>query len=319
MGAVVMLLSTIVFTGCNNEKNDLDNYAFIKDVEYTSAVIEKNNNIYLYDKNYNYLEPIGELSRFKELSALSEDSEYVAFKYVDEKNKINLYNVKNRETKVLEIEEPGEISYIQWFDDFLVVGYYENPTTNKYLVYDRDSLELINSCKGILIDVLDQGKTLVYGANTQGVTSLYVNEDIVYTFDKLGEILLGGKVSSDKREISLLTFVFNRETFEQKEYLYTGNLEDNKIHDLKSIDKPYEIYGDIKYDGDKLVILNEEEYTELVEGEFVTKDLREINPSIAENTDKLKGILKNTFKSEITDVNLSWTELGIENITWFAR
>lgn len=317
--AIIMLLSLVMFTGCNDGKDDADNYTFIKDINYTSAIIEKNNNIYLYDNNYSYLEPIGDLTRLKELSAFSDDLNKVAFKYVDEKGKINIHDVKTMEDRVLEIKDDGEISYIKWFGNLIVVGLYENPTTNKYLVYESENLELVNSCRGILIDVLDDGKTLVYGANTQGVTSIYINDEKIYTLEKTGEVLLGGGVSNNKGEISFLTFVFDRDTFEQKEYLYTGKLKKNKLDDLKIINKPYEIYGDIIYDGDKIVILNQDEYTEVVNGEFIVKDLSEINTSIGENTNKLKGILKNTFKSEITDIDKSWMELGIENITWFTR
>lgn len=318
ISTVAMLLSLIVFVGCDSKK-DNDEHIFMKDINYTSAIIEKNNNIYLYDKNYSYLEPIGDLARQKEFSSLNEDLQKVAFKYIDDKTKINIYDVKTMEDTVLEIEEQGEISYLKWFGNLIVVGIYENPTTNKYLVYDSETLELINSCKGILIDVINDGKTLVYGANTQGVTSIYLNDENIYTLEKTGEVLLNGKVSLDGKEISFLTFVFDRETFEQKEYLYTAKIEKNKLDDLKIIDKPYEIYGELAYDGDKLVILNQDDYTEIVDGKFIAKDLSEINDSIGENSNKLKGILKDTFKSEITDTDKSWTELGIKNITWFSR
>ena len=319
LSTVIMLLSLIVFTGCDNGKKSTDEYSFIKDVDYTSAIIEKNNNIYLYDKNYSYLEPIGELAKQKEFSSFNEDSQKVVFKYIDDKSKINIYDVKTMENTVLEIEDEGEISYLKWFGNLIVVGVYENPTTNKYLVYDSETLKLINSCKGILIDVLDEGKTLVHGANTQGVTSIYLNDENIYTLEKTGEVLLNGKVSLDRKEISFLTFVFDRKTFEQKEYLYTAKMEKNKLKDLKVIDKPYEIYGELAYDGDKVVILNQDVYAEVIDEEFVVKDLSEVNKSIGENSSKLKGILKDTFKSEITDIDKSWTDLGIKNITWFSR
>ena len=91
------------------------------------------------------------------------------------------------------------------------------------------------------------------------------------------------------------------------------------MKDLKVIDKPYEIYGELAYDGDKVVILNQDVYAEVIDEEFVVKDLSEVNKSIGENSSKLKGILKDTFKSEITDIDKSWTDLGIKNITWFSR
>ena len=314
-----MVLSLVIFTGCNREKQKDENYLSIKDITYTSAVLEKNSNIYIYDKSSSYLEPVGELSRFKELTALSDDSKNIAFKYVDDQFRINIYNLESKEYRTLEIEDSGEISDIQWYGDLLAVGIYENPTTNKYLIYDSKSFELINSCKGILVDVLDEGKTLIYGVNTQGVTSIYINDHKVYTLEKTGEVLLGGKVSSDKKEISFLTFAFNQGTLESKEYLYIGKLKNGNMDDLKILEKPYEIYGEIKYDGGNLVILNQDDYTEVVDDEFTTKDLSEVNSSIKENTNKLKGILKDTFKSEAVDLNMSWTELGVKNITWFIR
>lgn len=313
---ILILLLTLVFTGCDNNKK---NYKLIKDINYTSAVLEKNNNIYLYDEDYNYLEPVGELSRFKEFSTLNKEKKYIAYKYTDEVNKINIYDITSRETKILNIEEQGEISYIQWFDDLLVVGLYQNPTTNKYLVYNIEDLKLVNSCSGILIDVLDEGKTMVYGVNKQGITSLYINDKNIYTLEKTGEILLDGKISPDKKEISFVTFVFDRETYEQKEYLYTGKLKKNKLDNMEIVEKPYSIYGEVVYDGTNRIIMNQDEYIELVDGKFIIKNLENINESINENTNKLKKILKDTFKSEITDTNKSWTELGIKNITWFTR
>lgn len=41
LSTVIMLLSLIVFTGCDNGKKSTDEYSFIKDVDYTSAIIEK--------------------------------------------------------------------------------------------------------------------------------------------------------------------------------------------------------------------------------------------------------------------------------------
>lgn len=319
MSILVIAFSVLIFTGCNGNKETVEKYTYMKDIVYTSALIEKDNNIYLYDKNYNYLEPIGEISRYKELSTLSEDGENIAYKYVDEKGLINIYNIKSRENKVLEIEEDGAVSYMQWFGKYIAVGIDENPTTYNYLIYDSETMELVNSCSGILIDVLDEGKTLVYGVNIKGVTSICINAEKVFTFNNTGEVLLGGSISPDRGEISFLTFLFDKETFQQKEFLYTGSIEDNKIKNMKIVDKPYEIFGDVQYDGDKAVILNEEEYSEMVNGEFHIQKLTELNPSIEENSIKLKEILKRTFTSEAIDINKSWTELGIKNITWFTK
>lgn len=313
---ILILLLSLVFTGCDNKKKT---YKFIEDINYTSAVFEKNNNIYLYDKDYNYLEPIGELSRFKEFSTLNQANKYIAYKYIDENDKINIYDITNRKTEVLKLEEEGEISYLQWFDNLLVVGLYQNPTTNKYLVYNIENFELVNSCKGILIDVLDEGKTMVYGENKQGVTSIHVNDQEIYTLEQEGEVLLGGKISPDKNEISFLTFIFDRETYEQKEYLYIGKLKKNKLSNLKKLEKPYSIDGEVKYDGDNPIIISQDEYVGIEDNEFIIKNLEAVNESINENADRLKRILKDTFKSEITDTNKSWTELGIKNITWFAK
>jgi len=319
---IITIISIIIFSGCS--KKGSSNGEVDKptgDTHYTSALIEKNNNIYIYDDNYTDLEPIGDLTRLKEFTTLSDDWKNIAFKYIDDKDKINIYNLESREYKILEIDNSnsGEISDIQWIDNLIIIGLYKNPTTTKYLVYNAENFELVNSCEGILIDVFDGGKTLVYGANNQGSTSIYVNDKKVYTLEKEGEVLLSGKVASNKSDIAFITFVFDRETLEQKEYLYEGKLEENEIKEVKIIEKPYEITGDVNYEGEELRITDVDTYAEVKDDKFVINDLKESNKSLMENTKKLKDILKETFKTENIDESLSWPQLGIYNITWFTR
>lgn len=317
-----IMLSIIIFTGCNSSsKEDKKLNTSLEEINFTSALIEKNNNIYLYDDNYTYLEPIGDLTKLKELTTLSEDGKNIAFKYVNDKYKINVYDLTTKEYRVLEIDNnnSSEISSIQWIDNLIVVGLYKNPTTTRYLIYNAEDFQLVNSCEGILIDVMDGGSTLVYGANKQGVTSIYINDTKVYDLQNTGEVLLGGNISSNKKNIAFITFVFDRETFEQKEYLYTAKLGKDEFKSLKVVEKPYEIAGNVNYYGEDLIISDLDTYAEFKDGNFVIKDLKNVNSSIKENTNKLKNILKDTFKTENIDPDSSWSQLGIENITWFTR
>jgi len=261
------------------------------------------------------------LHRLKELSALSNDWSNIAFKYLDEKDKINIYSMKDEEYKVLQINDIGEnqISNISWMNNKLVVHLYIDPTTSKYLIYDADTLELLNSCEGILIDVLNEGNTLVYGRASNGVTNIYFNNAQIISLEDSGEVLLKGKVSPKKDEIAFITFSFDKEKLTQCEYLYRGKIENGKIKDVFKTVKPYEINGDIVYEGDELVIYSEEGNYLVKDEEFIEEENEEMKKKLNENSMKLKNMLKNTFESESINENLSWNEIGVFNITWFTR
>ena len=318
---IIIMISTIIFAGCNSDKKLEDLEAEIKEIEYTNALIEKNNNIYIYNYNDEYLDPIGDLTRLKELATLSDDYKNIAFKYVDDENKINIYNLETNEYRELDIDidNQKEISGIQIKDGMVIVSLYNNPSSNKYLIYDIENLQLVNTCEGILIDVLDKGKTLVYGNEINGVTSIFINDKKVYTLKQEGEILLDGVISSDKKTIGFLTFLFDKETFEQKEYVYICNIEDNSFKNIEIIEKPFDISGEIYLEDDELMITDMEKFIEFDDGDFIIKDLNDINDSININSKRLKMILKETFESEELDENLSWQELGVNNIIWFRK
>lgn len=319
---IIIILSISIFNGCSKKENPKGEVGKPnKDIHYNSALVEKNNNIYIYDDKYTDLEAIGDLTRLKEFTTLSGDWKNIAFKYVDDKDKINIYNLESREYKNFEIENSniGEVSGIYWIDNLIVIGLYKNPTTTKYLIYDDENFELVNSCEGILIDIFDGGKTLVYGATNKGSTSIYVDDKKIYTLENDGEVLLSGNVSSNKKDIAFITFVFDRETLEQKEYLYEGTLEENEIKNIRKVEKPYDIVGDVSYEGEELRITDIDTYVDVKDDKFIINDLKESNESLRINTKKLKGILKETFKTENIDESLSWHQLGIYNITWFTR
>lgn len=316
--AITLISTLFILVGCKSnieeERDPIIN-------NYTSAVIEKNNNIYIFDEHEEYLEGVGDLHRLKELSALSNDWSNIAFKYLDEKDKINIYSMKDEEYKVLQINDIGEnqISNISWMNNKLVVHLYIDPTTSKYLIYDADTLELLNSCEGILIDVLNEGNTLVYGRASNGVTNIYFNNAQIISLEDSGEVLLKGKVSPKKDEIAFITFSFDKEKLTQCEYLYRGKIENGKIKDVFKTVKPYEINGDMVYEGDELVIYSQEGNYLVKDEEFIEEENEEMKKKLNENSMKLKNMLKNTFESESINENLSWNEIGVFNITWFTR
>ncbi len=316
--AITLISTLFILVGC---KSDIEEERDPIINNYTSAVIEKNNNIYIFDEHEEYLEGVGDLHRLKELSALSNDWSNIAFKYLDEKDKINIYSMKDEEYKVLQINDIGEnqISNISWMNNKLVVHLYIDPTTSKYLIYDADTLELLNSCEGILIDVLNEGNTLVYGRASKGVTNIYFNNAQIISLEDSGEVLLKGKVSPKKDEIAFITFSFDKEKLTQCEYLYRGKIENGKIKDVFKTVKPYEINGDIVYEGDELVIYSQEGNYLVKDEEFIEEENEEMKKKLNENSMKLKNMLKNTFESESINENLSWNEIGVFNITWFTR
>ncbi len=316
--AITLISTLFILVGCKSDIEE-ERDPFINN--YTSAVIEKNNNIYIFDEHEEYLEGVGDLHRLKELSALSNDWSNIAFKYLDEKDKINIYSMKDEEYKVLQINDIGEnqISNISWMNNKLVVHLYIDPTTSKYLIYDADTLELLNSCEGILIDVLNEGNTIVYGRASNGVTNIYFNNAQIISLEDSGEVLLKGKVSPKKDEIAFITFSFDKEKLTQCEYLYRGKIENGKIKDVFKTVKPYEINGDIVYEGDELVIYSQEGNYLVKDEEFIEEENEEMKKKLNENSMKLKNMLKNTFESESINENLSWNEIGVFNITWFTR
>lgn len=318
--AITLISTLFIFVGCNSKKKQTEEENPVIN-NYASALLEKNNNIYIFDENEEYLEGVGDLHRLKELSTLSNDWRNIAFKYLDENDKINIYSMDKEEYKVLQINDLDEnqISNLSWMNNKLVVHLYVNPTTSKYLIYDVDTLELLNSCEGILIDVLNEGSTLVYGKASNGITTIYFNDKKVVTLEDSGEVLLKGKVSPKKDEITFITFSFDKKKLTQCEYLYRGKVENGKVKDVLKTVKPYEINGDIVYKGDELFINSETRNYLIEDEEFIEEENEEMKKKLSQNSMKLKTMLKNTFESENINENLSWSEIGVYNITWFTR
>ncbi|GEM_PF-414326 len=319
---IIVLILLILFScGCSYIQKKKEKAEELRPVNnYTSALLEKNNNVYIFNEDEMYLEGVGDLTRLKEMAALSNDWNNIAFKYLSENNKVNIYDMSKKEYRALEIEsaDPEQISNLSWINDKLVVELYINPTTNKYLIYNAESLELLNTCEGILIDIIDGGNSLVYGVESQGVTSIYVNDNIIYTFESKGEVLLRGRVNESKGDISFITFSFDKETGKQNEYLYRGKIKENKLKDIKQIIKPYEIVGDLAYYGDDLYIEDSETVYLVKDDKFILEEMAESKEKLDNNSKKLKNILKNTFKDENINENLTWDKIGIFNITWFT-
>lgn len=313
---VIVILSLFTLSACDSKEKEKDIKAF---TNLNAAVFEKNNNIYIFNENDKYLTSVGDLRRLKEFTALSNNNEYIAFKYMEDNNIIQLYNTETGQYSSLEVdvEEKENISNILWKDNKLVVEIYINPTTTKNLVYDTESNKLINSCEGTLIDILNQGETLIYGKNSQGNTTIYINEDEVYQLKETREVLLKGAVDKEKEIISFITFFFDRETGQQKEFLYEGKLENNKISNVERINKPYEIGGNIVFDNGIIGIIGANSIYYLHNRQFVK--IKEEESNFYKNLQQLKTTLINTFKSEDLRENLTIEEMEIFNITWFTK
>lgn len=306
--------------GCSkNEKVEIEESVEKQYTKYNAAVFQKNKNIYLYDKAEEYLLGIGDLSRFKELASISGGRQYIAYKYMDDTNIVTLYNINTNEYSTIDVNSyaQGMISNLKWINDNLVVEMYINPTTSKNLVYNLDKKQFINSCEGILIGIKDDGDTLVYGKSTNGITSIYVNDDKIYDIEVQGEVLLNGAVDLNSNKISLLTFKYDLEKGEQNEYFYEGILNKNTIDNVVVRKKPYDISGDIIYQNDKLYILGNDGVYYLQNTNFEPVDDKYIG--INENSERLKNILKNTFKNENISVEYGWENIGVTNLTWFTR
>lgn len=312
----IVILSLFTLSACDSKEEKDDIKVF---TNFNAAVFEKNNNIYIFNEDDKYLTSVGDLKRLKEFTALSNNNEYIAFKYMDEDSLIQLYNTKTGEYSSLkiDIEEKENVSNVLWKDNKLVIEIYINPTTTKNLIYDIESNKLINSCEGTLIDILNHGETLIYGKNYQGNTSIYINEDVVYELKETREVLLQGAVDKEKKTISFITFFFDREAGEQREFLYEGKLEENKISKVERINKPYEIGGNIVFDSGITGIMGANSIYILHKKEFIK--VKEEESNFYKNLQQLKTTLINTFKSEDLKGNLTIEEMGIFNITWFTK
>lgn len=313
---VIVILSLFTLVACDTKEEKEDIKAF---ENFNAAVFEKNNNIYIYNEDDKYLTSVGDLRRLKEFTALSNNSEYIAFKYMDDDNLIQLYNTTTGKYSSLktDVEEAENISNILWKDNKLVVEIYINPTTTKNLIYDIESNKLINSCEGILIDILNEGETLIYGKNSQGNTSIYMNDELVYQLKETREVLLKGAVDREKGTIDFITFFFDREAGQQREFLYQGKLEENKISKVERINKPYEIGGNIVFDDGITGIMGANSIYFLHKKEFLK--VKEEESNFYKNLQQLKTTLINTFKSEDLREDLTIEQMGIFNITWFTK
>ena len=91
----------------------------------------------------------------------------------------------------------------------------------------------------------------------------------------------------------------------------------NTIDNVVVRKKPYDISGDIIYENDKLYILGNDGVYYLQNTSFEPVDDKYIG--INENSERLKNILKNTFKNENISIEYGWENIGVTNLTWFIR
>ena len=318
--SITMTFMLFFAFGCNKSENiKIEEPIKNEYIKYNAAVFEKNKNIYLYDKNEEYLLGIGDLSRFKELSSISNDRQHIAYKYMDDTNIVTLYNINTNEYSTIDVSSyaEGMISNLKWINDNLVVEMYINPTISKNLIYSMEKKQFINNCEGILIGIKDDGNTLIYGKSSNGITSIYINDDKVYEIEVQGEVLLNGVMDLNSNKIGFLTFKYDLEKGEQSEYIYEGILNENTIDNVVVRKKPYEILGDIIYKDNKLYILGNERVYYLEDSKF--EPLNDEYIGINENSERLKNILKNTFKNENISIEYGWENIGVTNLTWFIR
>lgn len=317
---IVTLLSlAVVLSGCEKKKQDDEKF----DVElnfnkYNAAVFERNNNIYFYEKSDQYFTPIGDLTRLKELTALNKEEEQVAFKYVDDSNIVNIYSIKDRKysTMKVDLSEGEYISNLQWKSGRLIVQVNINPTTYSNYIYDFSEDKVLNTCEGIVIGIDKDNDRVIYGKSTNGYIGIYSNDDKIFDVAEAGEVLINGNIDNEGSNVAFITYSYDREKGTQNEYLYQGVLKEGSIEEVKREIKPFEISGTMSFYNNRPIIEAPDNVYYMTDKKFTA--MTEENTAIGENSNRIKEMLKNTFKSENINVDDSFEQLQIYNITWFT-
>ncbi len=327
-------LSIILFTACTKDKdNNVENENNNKDIKYTKAVFERNSNIYLYDEKQQQLQPIGDTVKYKELMVLSPDKKKIAFKYFYKENnpttEVVVYSIgKNKyETIDIEDEELKNIIELKWIDKnrVLIIAAL-NPSVLKYGIYDVNTKQLINSTKGLLMEVLNNGELLLYSRTSRTgekqKSNLYLGDKLLYELDNLGEEVQFAAISNNEKQIAFTTLSYDLENGGVKEFLYSGKIDLDKVSitGIKKVDIPSNIIGEPYFDKDDKLFIKNEEACYKIDGTFFSivenKEEEIIVPS-AEQLTAFKQVLKKTFVDEFIEDYLQLDELQIYNIQWF--
>lgn len=311
---IATITLSIIFTGCTKSE-------VLGEVsDYTRAIIEKNNNIYLYKSGGSYLDTIGDVEKLKELETLSSDNKYLAFKYLDDNSRIIIYEIENNNYIELPIDNSGDyqVMSIKWVGSNIAVSLFKDKNTTQTLIYDFKSGKVINTCEGIFIGAVDNGNLAVYGRVEDGKTKIYMGTREIYTIENDSEVLLSGAVNDDQ-EIAFLTFLYNRETGEQQEFVYRGKIEKEGLTNIKKIEKPYSISGDIVFDGDNMIIKTGYGIYGVTENGFKLLDSDKQAEVYKESEKNIRAIFKKTFISEDILESSSFKDMGIDKIIWFYK
>lgn len=316
---VVMTMGFFLFSVCSKIKD--------KEKIYKGSVFEKNNNIYIYYYGEKYLEPVGDIEKLKEFSTLSPDHNKIAFRYQNFENQVNdkieIYDIENKEYKSLTIDNKENFNIIdlKWVgSDNLMITLHLNPNESKYLVYNVKDENLINVAEGLVLGTMNEGETIIYSKHNEDSTNkIYCEDEIIFDSIGEGEEFYIGNLSEDKKNIAFITSKYEIEKSTFQDFLYICKFRDNKIEDVKKIEKPYEILGDILFDEKDQVYINSEDGTYKLKGdnfEKATYPPSEDMPS-EEILMSFYNTLKSVFDGEaLTDDNIL-EELNIEWIQWF--
>lgn len=327
-------LFIVLITGCTKDNdNKVEEESNKKDLKYTKAVFERNNNIYLYDEEQQQLQPIGDTTRFKELMVLNPDKKRIAYKYSYEENnpaiEVIIYNIAKNKYDTINIadEELKNIIELKWINkDKIMIIATLNPSVLKYGIYDVNTKQLINSAKGLLMETLNNGELLLYSKTSRSSekekSNLYLGNKLLFEVDNTEEEIQFAKISNDKKQIAFTAMIYDLENGGVKEFLYTGKLDFDKasVSSIKKIAIPSNIVGEPYFDKENKLFIKNEEDTYKIDGTFFslieTKEEEVVGPS-PEQLTGLKKLLKNTFVDEFIEDYLQLDELQIYNIQWF--
>lgn len=330
---ISFIIALFLFTACTKEKavkeeSKEENQVIVKE-NYIKAVFERHNNIYFYDEKNGQLQPIGESTKFKELTTLSPDKRNVAFKYFYEENnnsaEVIIYNLESKSYRTIPIkdEEMQNIVEFKWINEQqLLVAASINPSVLKYEIYDINSMEKLSSVKGLLMEVTKEQMYLyAKGDKQRNNNSLYLGDKLIYKLENSEEEVHFAAITEDKKKVAFRTISYGGNNGEIKEFLYLAELDmDNlPLKKIEKIDISSNVLGNLEFDKENNLYVKGEEYvyklensTFVVYNEVKKEDLQPTEEQLL----KFKKVLKSTFTNEFVQEYLELEEIEIFNIYW---